>query len=240
MRCNRRSKGFTLVELLVAITILAIVAVMGWRGLDAIVRARITLNNNLEQTRGLQLAFAQMQSDCAQIAVSGDINGRTPLLAQQDRITLIRKVFAENQPSRLEIVAYRVVDGVLTRRESTPTRDLKELDNLWQTVTNDTDQNPTVSLKSNVDAMGIRIWPQGATAWMSADAAAALMAQQTTVATQQNSTTQENSTTQSSTTTQTPPVQTTVNTTVFRGMEVSLRLRGETKDMVKVFLLGAV
>jgi general secretion pathway protein J len=31
--------GFTLVELLVAISILAIVAVLGWRGLDGIIRA---------------------------------------------------------------------------------------------------------------------------------------------------------------------------------------------------------
>jgi general secretion pathway protein J len=44
MHCNHRSaapRGFTLIELLVAITILAIVAVLGWRGLDGIVRARV-------------------------------------------------------------------------------------------------------------------------------------------------------------------------------------------------------
>ena len=67
MRCNRvRSQaGFTLIELLVAISILAIVAVLGWRGLDSIVRSREALTSELEQTRGLQLTFAQLQSDCA-------------------------------------------------------------------------------------------------------------------------------------------------------------------------------
>ena len=54
-------RGFTLVELLVAISILAIVAVLGWRGLDGIVRARTTLTQQMETTRGMQLAFAQMQ-----------------------------------------------------------------------------------------------------------------------------------------------------------------------------------
>ena len=34
------SAGFTLIELLVAIGILAMVAVLGWRGLDSIVRSR--------------------------------------------------------------------------------------------------------------------------------------------------------------------------------------------------------
>ncbi len=33
-------RGFTLIELLVAVTILAVVAVLGWRGLDAVARSR--------------------------------------------------------------------------------------------------------------------------------------------------------------------------------------------------------
>ena len=50
-------RGFTLVELLVAISILAIVAVLGWRGLDGIVRARVALTAQMEQTRGMQLVY---------------------------------------------------------------------------------------------------------------------------------------------------------------------------------------
>ena len=46
-----RHKGLTLVELLVAISVLGFVAVLGWRGLDSIVRARIALTSDLEQTR---------------------------------------------------------------------------------------------------------------------------------------------------------------------------------------------
>ena len=63
-----RARGFTLIELLVAISILAIVAVLGWRGLDGIVRARVALTDQMETTRGMQLAFAQMQSDCEHMA----------------------------------------------------------------------------------------------------------------------------------------------------------------------------
>src|SRR4051794_27198394 len=114
-------RGLTLIELLVAISILAIVAALGWRGLDGIVRARIALTADLEQTRGMQLAFAQLQSDCAHIASSTQIPNRTPLVVDSGRLSMVRTVFAEGYPSRLQVVTYRVRDGVLTRRESAAT-----------------------------------------------------------------------------------------------------------------------
>src|SRR5487761_2047831 len=120
--------GLTLVELLVAISILGIVAVMGWRGLDSIIRSRTALNSELEQTRGMQLAFAQLQSDCAQLVNSTTLPNRTPLLVAPNKLTLIRNVYADNQPTRLQIISYRVTDGKLTRRESPSTRNLQELD----------------------------------------------------------------------------------------------------------------
>ncbi|MBC7414965.1 MAG: prepilin-type N-terminal cleavage/methylation domain-containing protein, partial [Herminiimonas sp.] len=123
--------GFTLIELLVAISILAIVAVLGWRGLDGIVRARIALTANLDQTRAMQLTFAQMQSDCAKID-STVVLGHAPLVADQTRLMMVRAVYAEDQPSRLQVVTYRVRNGNLTRRESLATRDLGELAGAWQ------------------------------------------------------------------------------------------------------------
>lgn len=163
----RTHRGFTLIELLVAISVLAIVAVLGWRGLDTIVRARTTLNADLEQTRGLQLAFAQMQSDAGQIATPAAIGTRAPLAAQVDRLTLVRFVFAEDQPSRLQVVSYRVRDGRLTRNESLATRDLKELDAAWTAATSDTDNSPAVTLHAGVNAMTIRLW-QDRVGWSAA------------------------------------------------------------------------
>ena len=98
----------TLVELLVAISVLGFVAVLGWRGLDSIVRARIALTSDLEQTRGMQLAFAQLQSDCAHLVSPSVLPGRIPLALGQGRLTLVRTVFADNQPSRLQVISYRV------------------------------------------------------------------------------------------------------------------------------------
>lgn len=158
MRTTPRSRGFTLVELLVAISILAIVAVLGWRGLDGIVRARVALTQQMETTRGMQLAFAQMQSDCEHIAQRDVVDQRPYLLIGADRFTLVREVFTENQPSRLQVVAYRIVNGTLMRRESQPTRDLVQLDALWQAVTSDADTNPAVALQAGVTGMQVATW----------------------------------------------------------------------------------
>ena len=154
----KSQRGFTLVELLVAISILAMVAVLGWRGLDGIVRARVALTDQMETTRGMQLAFAQMQSDCEHVAGPDIMDQRPYLLLDKDRLTLVRLVSTENEPTRLQVVAYRVVDGTLTRRESVATRDMNQLDGLWKTMTSNSDTTPQVTLQAGVVAMQVLLW----------------------------------------------------------------------------------
>ena len=212
---NRAGKhtGFTLIELLVAISVLGVIAVLGWRGLDSIVRARIALTSDLEQTRGMQLAFAQLQSDCAHLASPYILPGRVPLIAGQDQLTLIRTVFADNQPTFLQVISYRVQSGVLTRRESSATRDLRQLDTLWRSAINNTDASPAVALQSGVSAMTVRFWVNGGNAWF----------------------------TNLSMLTPPPVVPGSVPSPAqLTGLEVTMQLRGRDTGLLKVFLLGAV
>jgi len=205
-----KQRGLTLIELLVAISVLGFLAVLGWRGLDSIVRARIALTNDLEQTRGMQLAFAQLQNDCAHLVDSTILPSMISIAAGQDRLTLIRTVFSDNQPSRLKIISYRVDNGVLTRRESPATRDLRELKSLWQSAVNDTDSNQPVVLQSNVSAMSMRLWFSDGNGWRIDTGTLALAA----------------------TTAAILPVPT--------GLEVTMHLQGHDNSMLKIFLLGAV
>lgn len=158
MRSKSAIRGLTLIELLVAISMLAFVAILGWRGLDSIVRARIALTSDLEQTRGMQLTFAQLQSDCAHLASTAMLPNQTPLIIDQGRLSLIRSVFADNQPIRQQVITYRINNGMLIRQESAATRDLNELKNLWLAAKNDTGTTQAVALQSGVSTIGMRLW----------------------------------------------------------------------------------
>ena len=55
--------GFTLVEVLVALMVMAVMAAMAWQGVDGIVRARAASQARLEQTLRMNTVIAQWEQD---------------------------------------------------------------------------------------------------------------------------------------------------------------------------------
>ena len=206
---NAKQRAFTLIELLVAITVLAIVTVLGWRGLDSIIRARAAITADIEQTRGIQLTLAQLESDCAQIAPGALVAQRPTLLAGDGALLLVRTVFADDEPTRVQVVAWRYADGKLQRWESPATRELAELDASWRTGLDEVASRDAMVMQSGLTAMTIRTWVDNPAGWRSASAAAA-----------------------PASTPSTGPA------SPVTGLEVSLALRDHPGQLVKVFLLG--
>ena len=58
-----RARGFTLIELLVAISIMALVAILSWRGLDGMARAQSQTAERADSVLALQVALGQWGAD---------------------------------------------------------------------------------------------------------------------------------------------------------------------------------
>lgn len=237
-----RQRGLTLVELLVAISVLAFVAVLGWRGLDGIVRARVALNAELDQTRGMQLAFAQMQSDCANMVSRDVLASRSAIAIDQNQFRLIRTVYADGQPTRLEVVTYRLTNGTLTRRESVATRDLIELDALWNRAAANDDATPAVQLQSGVNGFSMRVYANDGKGWRTVDTNAAEQTAASAALAAANAQGAGQPPSMSHGAIMNPAELATAAATslAYTGLEVVLQLQGSDQGMLKNFLLGSV
>jgi general secretion pathway protein J len=151
---NRR-RGFTLVELLVAISIMSIVAIIAWRGLSALVATRDHLGPEADDVRALLTGFGQMDRDLAHavnpLLVS---SGVSPVSVQtidgSPALQILR--FSETLAdggSAVQQVTYAVVDGALLRECSAPVRTVQAA----TTVT-----PSTVRLLTGVASIQLRVW----------------------------------------------------------------------------------
>lgn len=67
MKRQLTQAGFTLVEVLVALMVMSIMAVMAWQGVDGIVRARDANQSRLESALRLNTVIAQWEQDLASL-----------------------------------------------------------------------------------------------------------------------------------------------------------------------------
>jgi general secretion pathway protein J len=124
---GRRGAGFTLIELLVAIAILAVVALLSWRGLDQIMRGRDIVTESMAEERVFAQMFDQMRID-ARMAASDDEAGGPAISVDGGALQIVR-AFAvpPGSPPRLQVVRYRVSNGRIVRYASPPLANLGEL-----------------------------------------------------------------------------------------------------------------
>lgn len=102
-----RRAGFTLVEVLVALLILAALAAMSWQGIDAMLRSRDVSQQRLEQQLRLQAVVAQWEADLAELQDSTIV----PAL-QFDGASLR---LTRRTEDGLQLVVWSLRGGTLTR-----------------------------------------------------------------------------------------------------------------------------
>lgn len=121
---SARRRGFTLVEMLVAVAIFAVLAVLAYAGLAAVLRQRADLAAHDHDLHALQRAYIVMQRDFTQAAprsVRDELGGPLPAMRGDPNgheVGLTRAGYpnpAGVRRSQLLRVRYRLVDGRLLR-----------------------------------------------------------------------------------------------------------------------------
>ncbi len=160
---QRLSRGFTLLELLVAITVLSIVSMIAWRGLDSLVATRERLEPEVDDIRSLLTTFGQMERDLTQVTNPVFLGlAFSPLnigVADGGQVIELARVASPvpDRATEVQTVFYRVVDGSLVRQATPP---LPAFDRA------NAESFETARLMNNVKSMTVRVWlvPSG---WVS-------------------------------------------------------------------------
>lgn len=131
-----RHGGFTLIELLVALGIMALMALMSWRGLDAMLRTAQHTRTRSADLLALQAGVAQWVTDLDHLA-------QTPYAHAVDwdgQVLRVLRTSPVGSPQALQVVAWtlRPQSGSLQwmRWQSAPARQRGELLTAWQQAAN--------------------------------------------------------------------------------------------------------
>ena len=118
------ARGFTLVEVLIAMSIMAIVAVMSWQGVDGIVRARNNTQARVDLVLRASTVLAQWEQDLGALQTTDDV---VPALEfDGSRMSMTRRT-----EGGLQLVVWARRNGAWFRWASQPVTTVRGLQDVW-------------------------------------------------------------------------------------------------------------
>lgn len=120
---RQRARGFTLVEVLVALFIMSTLAVMAWQGVDGMLRARDISQQRMETTLRVNTALAQWQQDLAMLQSTPSVPG---LRFDGAALQLTRRT-----PDGVQVVVWSLRNGRWLRWAGTSVTTQRALQDSW-------------------------------------------------------------------------------------------------------------
>ena len=132
IRRTRRHAGFTLVEVMVALVIMSVLAMMAWQGIDSIVRTRDISTAKLEQTLRLSTVMTQWDQDLAALQ-------ETTTIAEAFKFDGGSLSIVRRSDNGLQLIVWSLRPGLtgtlpgktLLRWASLPARTVGDLQDQW-------------------------------------------------------------------------------------------------------------
>jgi len=118
-----RNAGFTLVEVLVALLIMAILSTMAWQGVDGMVRARDASQEAAERTLRLTTVMAQWEQDLSALYDNPSVPA---IVFDGANLRLARAT-----PDGAQVVVWSLREGVWRRWASPIVKHVSELQQAW-------------------------------------------------------------------------------------------------------------
>ena len=149
---NSQEHGFALLEVIVALVIMALVGLMAWRGMDAMIRGREVIDRRANQDADYSQLVRQFEKDCQSVLVrdelsslansqaGGGANGGavSAVASGAKNIWFLRRYRADNVDAWL-IAGYGMGPSGLQRWTSKPLLQRSDAGALWFGISRDPD-----------------------------------------------------------------------------------------------------
>ncbi len=153
---KRSEGGFTLIEILIAISLMAVLTLMCWRGLESVIRGRERILATGESMQSLSTSMAQLDEDLRRSQILRLILLRDPIAFQRGAngpILAVDRPLSGVSQGLIQHVEWRVHDNKLERGFSAPESPIAQNTSralTWQTLLEPVDSWKIRLLRKNL------------------------------------------------------------------------------------------